>query len=64
MKDKGTLTNDQIIYSVLTIFVLSFVFMILVQIPTPDRLNPFGCLFGSVYIVSGVFSIMALFLWE
>lgn len=46
------------------ICVLSFGLLQLAQIPTPEYLNPVGCLFATIWMVSGMYAgVTALFTW-
>ena len=54
--------NEQKVIAGLLIYLASTVFMILVQIPTPNQLNPLGAFFAIVWVCSGAYTaIGALF---
>lgn len=36
------------------IFSVSVILLVIVQIPTPEALNPFGCILGIIAITSGL----------
>lgn len=53
------------IKTVVVVCIISFILMIIVQIPTPGVLNPVGCLFAGAWMLSGMFAaIGVLFHWE
>ncbi len=35
------------------VFIISIILMVLVQLPTPEALNPFGCMFLIIAMASG-----------
>lgn len=62
--EKIKLSNADKIGLAIIICVVSLGLMIIAQIPTPEYLNPVGCLFGTSFIVSGMYAAMgALFMW-
>lgn len=58
------MTDKEKVTASVLICMISFDLLVLVQIPTPEYLNPIGCLFASVFIASGLYAaIGALFAW-
>lgn len=63
MEDLETTGEAKIFISAI-VCIVSFGFMILAQVPTPEYLNPVGCLFAIIWMISGIYAgIGALFTW-
>ncbi len=46
------------------ICLISFALMTLAQIPTPQYLNPVGCIFATIWICSGIgFAMFGTYFW-
>lgn len=58
------MSDKQKVQTSAVICIISMALMILAQIPTPEYLNPLGCMFALVWIASGIYTVIgAIFIW-
>ncbi len=60
-KDESEKNNEQqLLIKGGIISVLSFIAMVLAQIPSPNYLNPLGMCFATIWIIATIFTLMRL----